>query len=162
MRLSFLPSCDLIWLKDCLREEDWPKHQLGILSGDQLRRVLPCCSCIPASSRWSSSTNKANCFLFLTPQEGIHTVDIAASINPSRRLYVLSLQPLYTGESFHFILLLILAVLHENILCSAEKDSMRETPPCHLEDHGPFCCHILHNGPDSCAPDGHRTELVTL
>lgn len=85
--VSFLPSCDLIWLKDCLREEDWPEHQLGILSGDQLRRVLPCCSCIPASSRWNSSTNKANCFLFLTPQEGIHTVDIVASINPSRRLF---------------------------------------------------------------------------
>lgn len=66
-------------------------------------------------------------FPLFDAQEGIHTVDIAASINPSRRLYVLSLQPLYTGESFHFILLLILAVLHENILCSAEKDSMRNT-----------------------------------
>lgn len=26
-----LPSYDLIWLNDCLRKEDWPKLQLGIL-----------------------------------------------------------------------------------------------------------------------------------
>lgn len=130
MCLSFWPSCDLIWPKDCLREEDWPKRQLGILSGDQLSRVRPCsASCLPASSRWSSSTTKANRFLFLTLQEGIQTVDIAASVHPSRRLCVLSLQPLYTGKSFHFIVLLILAVLHENILFPAEKDSMRETLP---------------------------------
>lgn len=35
-----LPSYDLIWLNDCMREEDWPEPELGILSTPRLCALL--------------------------------------------------------------------------------------------------------------------------
>lgn len=91
------PSNDLIWLNVLLREEDWPKPELGILCtpscvlrqrallwlnplrGDKWRSA--CCAeavfhhRLRSAAAWKWNMNEPDCLPFLTRMEGIHSAD---------------------------------------------------------------------------------------
>ncbi len=77
-----LPSYDLIWLNVWLREEDWPKPQLGILfapvfvfssdwtlSEETSEEACRCAEAVfhhhlRSAAAWRWNTNRPNCFTF--------------------------------------------------------------------------------------------------
>lgn len=184
--LHFAQLYELIWLNACIREEDWPKPQLGILlapvslcspliepSPRRWVRKLVCFSevvCLHhqrSAAAWNWNTSRPNRLPFSASLEGIYDADLTASPNSSRRLVYFDNYLFYKfkttvhkknrKESFQLPLPTILAVL----VWKQMLYSVLRTSPCFTRETLPSW------GPRStCFPlsqsTWHHTELVSL